>query len=79
MTVCKQFNYEQSNMIIIKLQETPSVVVPPDTTFEEFDLKWKEISSSVNALPVEYTLTARGDELDTPLLPMVCHRIKVQR
>ena len=55
------------------------MIIPPDTTDEEFDIKWEEISSSVNAFPVEYTLTARGDELDIPLLPMVCHRVKVQR
>ena len=61
------------------MQDNSTVIVPPDTTEEEFDLKWEEISSSVNAFPVEYALTAQGEELDTPLLPMVCHRIKVQR
>ena len=55
------------------------MIVPPNTTDEEFDLKWEKISSSMNAFPVEYVLTAREEELDTPLLPMVCHRVKVQR
>ena len=55
------------------------MIVPPDTTAEEFNLNWEEISSSVNAFPVEYALMAQGEELGTPLLPMICHRIKVQR
>ena len=61
------------------MQENSTVIVPPDTTDEEFNLNWEEISSSVNAFPVEYALVAQEEELDTPLLPMVCHRIKVQR
>ena len=65
--------------LAISIQENSTVIVPPDTTEEEFNLKWEEISSSVIAFPVEYALTAQGEELDTPLLPIVCHRIKVQR
>ena len=64
------------------MQEEPTVMVPPDTMDEEFSLNWEEISSSINAFPIEYTLTPCGasvDEIDTPLLPMVCHRVKVQR
>lgn len=59
------------------------MVVPPDTTDEGFHLNWEEISSSVKAFPVEYALTTRGggeeDDMDMPLLPMVCHKVKVQR
>ena len=55
------------------MQENSTVIVPPNSTDEEFNLNWEEISSSVNAFPVEYTLTAQGEELDTSLLPMVCH------
>ena len=58
------------------------MIIPPDEMDEEFDLKWEELSSTINAFPVEYGLSARGggeEETDTPLLPMVCHRVKVQR
>ena len=61
------------------------MVVPPDTTGEEFNLNWEEIGAAVNDFPAEYALTMRGggdddeDDLDTPLLPMVCHKVKVQR
>ena len=61
------------------LQDEPTVVVPPNTTDEEFSLNWEEIRSSVDAFPVEYALTPRGEDIDTALLPMVCHRVKVQR
>ena len=60
------------------MQKEPTVIVPPDTMDEEFNLNWEEISSSIKAFPVEYTLTTRGDSVDE-IDTMVCHRVKVQR
>lgn len=67
--------------------------MPPQSRGDggEFELEWGEINAGVSGLPVEYPLTLKGDqegrkdsiyddeEEDVPLLPMICHRVKVQR
>ena len=70
------------------MQEEPTIIVPPDTMEDDFQLNWDEIDSSVRTFPKEYPLKVQANEKqhtknedgdDLPLIPMVCHRVKVQR
>lgn len=72
------------------VQEEATIIIPPDTTGDQFELNWTEIDSSVRAFPMEYLLKVQAqrkeltneddsDEPDIPLIPLVCHRVKVQR
>lgn len=67
--------------------------MPPEFRGEEFELNWEKINSEVSGFPVQYPLTVRGregegeegeaeidDDLDdAPFLPVICHKVKVQR
>ena len=64
--------------------------MPPEFRGEEFELNWEKINSEVSGLPVQYPLTVRGqgreeeeeeeeDLDDAPFLPVICHKVKVQR
>lgn len=61
--------------------------MPPQYRGEEFELDWDKINAGVSGIPVQYPLTLRGDnsgeeeeeEEDAPSLPVICHRVKVQR
>lgn len=62
------------------------MIVPPESREEEFQLEWEKISAGVSGLPVEYPLKQHQerkgtnfDDSDDPLLPIICHRVKVQR
>jgi phosphoenolpyruvate synthase/pyruvate phosphate dikinase len=64
------------------------VIVPPlFRDEEEYKLDWDKINTEVSGTPVLYPLTLRGErsgeeeeeEEEVPLLPVVCHRVKVQR
>lgn len=55
---------------------------------EAFELEWDKINAGVSGLPAQYPLTLRGqgagkdesdDEDEIPTLPLICHRVKVQR
>ncbi len=69
-------------------QEESTVIVPPqDTAEERTELNWEEIDSKVKGFPQEYLLKMQTqqttdeeeDEPSLPLIPMICHRVKVQR
>ncbi len=64
------------------------MIVPPgDTAEEKMELNWEEIDSKVKGFPREYLLKIQtqkqaDDDDDEPtlsLMPMICHRVKVQR
>ena len=75
------------------MQEAPTVIVPPDSRPEEeeegvgFAVQWGEVEGSVQGLPTEYALSpstsssssSQGEGETPPLLPLTCHRVKVQR
>ncbi len=71
----------------VKLTESPdTVITPPISRGEEFELDWDKIGMGVSGTPIEYplaVLTESGedsdDEEETPLIPILCHRVKVQR
>lgn len=52
---------------------------------EEFELDWDRINAGVSGLAVQYPLTVRGEgeeeeeEEEVPTLPVIFHRVKVQR
>lgn len=70
-------------MKIIIIQDGCTTIVPPESREEEFQLEWEKISAGVSGLPVEYPLKQHQernfDDSDDPLLPIICHRVKVQR
>ena len=65
------------------------MIVPPESREEEFEIEWDKINAEVSAVPVKYSLAVRKKEEeegleddyddDPPLIPMVCHRVKVQK
>lgn len=58
------------------------MLVPPDCSEEPFDLDWEGIAATLQTFPVEYELRPAGKdegEEATPLIPLVCHRVKVLR
>lgn len=57
------------------------MLVPPVERAEAFDIDWEGIAAGVQTTPKEFPLrVAGGDESeDTPLIPLTCHRVKVQR
>lgn len=61
------------------------MIVPPEFRGEEFKLEWDKISEEVSGTPVHYPLTLMGEgpeedeEEEIPSLPIICHRVKVQR
>lgn len=72
------------------MQENITTIAPPNTSEDQFDMNWEEIDSTVQAFPVEYLLKVLvqqkeiANEVDsekpaTPAIPLVCHRVKVQR
>ena len=73
-------------------QDEHTVIVPTDTEGEGMgaELNWEEIESSVKGFPRDYILKLQAqqnkpatedddDEPGLPLVPMICHRVKVQR
>ena len=73
-------------------QDEPTIIVPGDTEGEGTgdELNWEEINSRVKGFPRDYLLKLQaqknkpttqdeGDEPELPLVPMICHRVKVQR
>ena len=66
------------------LQGDATVLVPSACSEEPFTLDWEGVAATVQGLPTEYNLNSSGegagqDEDDTPLIPLICHRVKVQR
>ena len=61
------------------------MIVPPVFRGEEFQLNWDEINAAVTGLPVKYPLQGvegegeEEEEEEVPSLPLICHRVKVQR
>ncbi len=64
------------------------MIVPPDSADEDgVELKWEEIDASVKGFPYEYQLKLQAQQVKTEhedepilaLVPMLCHRVKVQR
>lgn len=57
------------------------MLVPPVEREETFDIDWEGIAAGIQTTLKEYPLKiAGGDENDdTPLIPLICHRVKVQR
>ena len=75
----------------VKLSEPPeTVIAPPVSRGEEFEVEWDRIGAGVSGSPVEYPLTVLQEKSDSydsdeddqenpPLIPILCHRVKVQR
>ena len=55
------------------------MLVPPLTSEEQFELDWAAIAADVQGIPAEYTLNPTFETMDTALIPLICHRVKVQR
>ena len=68
----------------LRLTEDFTTIIPPDSSEELFEVDWEDVATRIQGSPAEYTLRirggeGRGDEATTPLIPLICHRVKVQR
>ncbi len=74
----------------IKLTDPPdTVIAPPIHRGEEFELDWDGLTAGVSGSPIEYLLRLQEkpdsydsddeDKENPPLVPILCHRVKVQR
>ena len=58
------------------------MLVPSACSEEPFTLDWEGVAAAVQGLPTEYEMNLSGErqcEDDAPLVPLICHRVKVQR
>ena len=55
--------------------------MPPAERGEPFVVDWDEIADGVQTKPIEYRLKLAGvsEMEETPLIPLICHQVKVQR
>ena len=68
----------------LMLTEDSTTIIPPDSSEELFEVDWEDVAARIQASPAEYTLRIRGgeergNEAITPLIPLICHRVKVKR
>ena len=66
----------------LTLTEESTTIIPPDSSEELFEVDWEDVAAGIQASPAEYLLRIRGGEGyedTTPLIPLICHRVKVQR
>jgi len=67
----------------LALTEEPITITPPDDSEEQFELDWEGMAAGIEAFPAEYQLRIQEDKKmdddSTPVIPLICQRVKVQR
>ena len=56
--------------------------MPSACSEEPFALDWEGVAAAVQEPPTEYEMNLSGEgqgEDNTPLIPLICHKVKVQR